>query len=1191
MERYLRPERFDTDPQSQNAEVEWLHWKRTLDSFLESVAEHSPNKLNTLINYVSPRIYTYISECTTFDNAVTTLTGLFVKKRNKVYSRHKLLTHKQNGQNLEDFVQELKVLAKNCQFVQTTVAENISNYLVDALINGIDSCQIRQRLLEKDEDLTFDAAYALARSLDSAAIYARDYSSTVTSAAIHSDSEKLSPEIPLNVAASSTSRLPKCSTCVRPRHPKGQCPARFSSCHRCHQKGHFAGSSACELTKTKRTAAMFSDLSLASLTGTECISAASNTNPSTTNVCGNPVPYSNGVLVHIVIHGKEEIALADTGATHSFIAASIVEKHKLEVLPSSIKVSLASGDLSDVLGECKVNIQILGKTYKMFKFTIMKNLVAPVILGYDWFNLFNSVTFYPRGKQPGVSIPGITPAALSILEPMVVDPPKIFKFSSDVKPVATKARKFSLRDRQFIEQEIEKLLNDKIIQKSHSSWRSQVLVVRDPNHKPRMVVDFSRTVNRYTNLDAYPMKNIESLVQEMAQYTVYSSLDLKSAYYQVPLHPDDQEYTAFQAGSNLYEFRRLPFGLKNAVAAFQRLMDCFIEENHLTGVTAFVDNLYVGGHTQEDHDVNLNRLMVAAEKWNLTFNQGKTVISTKSLQILGYLIENGNISPDPDRVKPLIDLPVPSDSPSLKRTIGMFAYFSKFIPKFSDRINPLVKVSKFPLNSEQITAFNVLKDALAFASLGHIDENIPFVLETDASNVAISAVLTQNGCPVGFHSRSFQGSELGHSSVEKEACAIIDAIRKWEHLLLGKTFTIITDQQPVSYMFSSDHSSRIKNAKIARWRVELSQFDYNIIYRAGKNNVAADMFTRVYCSSLSSQTLVDLHTSLCHPGVTRLLHFVRSRNLPFSVDDVRRITQACKVCSEIKPRFFRSAEENILVKATSPWERLSMDFKGPLPSSTPNKYLLTIVDEFSRFAFAFPCKDISTATVIKCLNELFTLFGIPSYIHSDRGAQFMSNDLKKYLHGKGVVTSRTTAFNPQGNGQCERFNGIIWKTVLLALKTKNLHVSQWEVVLADALHSIRSLLCTSINATPHEKFFLHPRRSCSGSSMPSWLLSQGPVWLKKHIRNKSDPLVEEVQLLDANPKYAHVQYPDGRETTVSLKDLAPQGLEPNDSKIAEENVVPGEPSEIVVEEEPLVRRSSRTTKGVPPERLGISGDD
>ena len=103
--------------------------------------------------------------------------------------------------------------------------------------------------------------------------------------------------------------------------------------------------------------------------------------------------------------------MADTGTTHSFIAASVVEKHKLEVVPSSIKVSLASGNVSNVLGECKVNIQILGKTYKMFKFIVMNNLVAPVILGHDWFNLFSSVIFYPRGKQPGVSIPGITPAA------------------------------------------------------------------------------------------------------------------------------------------------------------------------------------------------------------------------------------------------------------------------------------------------------------------------------------------------------------------------------------------------------------------------------------------------------------------------------------------------------------------------------------------------------------------------------------------------------------------------------------------------------------------------------------------------------------------------------------------------------------------------------------------------------------
>ena len=176
------------------------------------------------------------------------------------------------------------------------------------------------------------------------------------------------------------------------------------------------------------------------------------------------------------------------------------------------------------------------------------------------------------------------------------------------------------------------------------------------------------------------------------------------------------------------------------MAAFQRVMDRFIDDNQLSGVKAYVDNLYVGGRTQEEHDENLKRLLDAAKKMNFTFNEGKTILSTRSLHILGYLLKDGQILPDPDRVKPLMDLPVPSDLPGLKRVIGMFAYFSKFIPKFSDRINPLVKASKFPLTSEEISAFNVLKDVLAFASLGHIDENIPCVLETDASNVAMKMI-------------------------------------------------------------------------------------------------------------------------------------------------------------------------------------------------------------------------------------------------------------------------------------------------------------------------------------------------------------------------------------------------------------------------------------------------------------------
>lgn len=154
----------------------------------------------------------------------------------------------------------------------------------------------------------------------------------------------------------------------------------------------------------------------------------------------------------------------------------------------------------------------------------------------------------------------------------------------------------------------------------------------------------------------------------------------------------------------------------------------------------------------------------------------------------------------------------------------------------------------------------------------------------------------------------------------------------------------------------------------------------------------------------------------------------------------------------------------------------------------------------------------------------------------------MSQELKSFLTSLGVATSRTTAYNPQGNGQVERYNGIIWKTALLALKSRGSKTEQWEEVLPQALHSIRSLLCTATNATPHERMFNHPRRSFSGRSLPTWLTQPGPVLIKNHFRHtKYDPIVQEVELIEANPDYAYVKFPDGRESTVSIKHLAPTG--------------------------------------------------
>ena len=281
----------------------------------------------------------------------------------------------------------------------------------------------------------------------------------------------------------------------------------------------------------------------------------------------------------------------------------------------------------------------------------------------------------------------------------------------------------------------------------------------------------------YTELDAYPLPRIDDVVNKISTYSVYSTLDLKSAYHQIPLKAEDKLYTAFESGGKLYQFTRLPFGVTNGTAAFQRTLDTIIEREELRDTFAYVDNVTICGRNQDEHDVNLQKFLTAAVKHNMTFNADKSIFSSRSITLLGYVVENGTMKPDPARLRPLVNLPAPHNAASQRRVVGMFAYYSKWIRDFSTKIRPLSHNTIFPMPEEVVEVFKMLKEDIKGAAVSAIDPDTPFVVETDASDFAIAATLNQAGRPVAFFSRTLNASEMKHHPVEKEAYAIVESLR------------------------------------------------------------------------------------------------------------------------------------------------------------------------------------------------------------------------------------------------------------------------------------------------------------------------------------------------------------------------------------------------------------------------------
>ena len=417
------------------------------------------------------------------------------------------------------------------------------------------------------------------------------------------------------------------------------------------------------------------------------------------------------------------------------------------------------------------------------------------------------------------------------------------------EPVISKVYPVPVHLRTHFDTEVNDLLKQGIIERSISSYRSPVVLVKKPDNSYRMTVDY-RQLNSFTHFDAEPAFNIDDDIHKMSGCVYFSDFDICNAYYQIDLDKASRHLTAFPTGKGLMQWTRLPLGLSTACQTYARLMRIVLEG--LDHTTYYFDNILVFTKTWQEHVIALKSVLDRLRQHGLTAKPTKCHFGFHSIEYLGINISGDSISPIHDKVKHLNDIiNPPTTKKCLRSFLGFLSFYRKFIPNLANitaPLNDLIKLKSPELlsyNEEQLDSFNKSKQILLKTPILKLPNlTLPFVLRTDASATGLGAVLLQyhDGVPypVSYASRRLASNEQKFSTVERECLAIIFATQKFSNFLLGAKFLLEVDHRPLVYL----NKMKNMNGRLARWSLCLQPFSFSIVHLSGIHNIGADYLSR-----------------------------------------------------------------------------------------------------------------------------------------------------------------------------------------------------------------------------------------------------------------------------------------------------------------------------------------------------------